>query len=729
MLRLIAALLLLPLLAAAQTYATGFGNSFVAMSGNGQFTVSTGMANWIFSGTTGAAVNSVTLESGSDASGSYQQISFRYAVNASSRTGHIRAYQSQPVYLFGVTYNNPSPNTVPFPSFSKYPANLLHMSFNGQFSLPNFPSLTNDSPWIYYDTAGNTFIVSPAANYLTAHTALGTGDAIQTGIDTRIATLPGGFTHWSTLTFGSGINKTFETWGKTLTNLTGKIRPANDADQVLKQISYWTDAGSTFYYKTASGLSYQDTFAALQDDFEAAGIELGSIQLDSWWYPKGPVGGWHSGGGIWSYTASPDLFTPDLATVQKQLGLPLIAHARWIDTLSPLRKQYAVSGNVAIDPKYWEDTAAYFQANGIRTFEQDWLGDKAHADFNLTDPYAFFDNMAASLGKRGITLQYCMATPSQFMQGTNYNNLTTVRTSQDRFSPERWTEFLYSSRFASALGEYPFTDVFLSTEIQNLVFAALSAGPVGIGDNVHQLSAKNLNYAVRADGIIVKPDVPATPLDSVFIADAASQVATRELAKTPMVASTYTDAGNGLRTFYLLAYSREPNPQSDGTPITLKPDLPTDAYLYDFFNNTAKRIPAGGSVQVQMTKGFGYWILAPVAPSGIAVFGDQGHFVTLGKKRIPQFTDTGIADLTIDFAPGEQSRTIFGYSAKSVSATATQGSATPAIFNAATEQFTVVVTRGAQSTVHLRLYPSLAPNQQGCGRPCRIRPALLQADR
>ena len=52
------------------------------------------------------------------------------------------------------------------------------------------------------------------------------------------------------------------------------------------------------------------------------------------------------------------------------------------------------------------------------------------------------------------------------------------------------------------------------------MIATLSAGIVGVGDRLGQLNAQNLLYAVRPDGIIVKPDVPAVPTDESILNDA-----------------------------------------------------------------------------------------------------------------------------------------------------------------------------------------------------------------
>ena len=122
------------------------------------------------------------------------------------------------------------------------------------------------------------------------------------------------------------------------------------------------------------------------------------MQLDSWFYPKGSGADWtNNGAGIYRYEAAAPPFMSGLSRFQQNLGVPLITHARWIDPSSPYHTLYKMSGNVVTDPAYWETVAAYLANSGVATFEQDWLDDKAHTDFNLTDGDAFLDNMAASM--------------------------------------------------------------------------------------------------------------------------------------------------------------------------------------------------------------------------------------------------------------------------------------------------------------------------------------------
>ena len=698
-------------LASAQLTVSGFNAASVSLSSDGSFNISLPVSGWQLGGNAGAAIYNARIDIGTDNLGTYQELLFDYSIAASNRSGSIRVYGGRPVILFAVTYNNDSPNSAPFPVFSSYPANLLHLTYGGEFAAPSFQGFAADSPWIYFDPAGNTFIVSPASDYMAAATTRGPNGEIQAGISSNIATLPSGMVHRTALVYGSGPGSTMAVWGQTLTGLTGKHRPANDSGILLKSLSYWTDNGATYYYN-AGGPSYTGTLEAIRSELNAKGITLGSMQLDSWWYPKGPDNSWRSGGGIWTYTGTTAIFQPSLAAFQSTLGVPLIAHARWIDVNSPLRTQYAMSGNIAIDPQYWEDTAAYLSSAGVRIYEQDWLGDKAHASQNLTDPVAFLNNMAASMAKHGITMQYCMADPAHFLQGTNYSNLTTIRSSGDRFGPTRWSDFLYSSRLASALGEWPFSDVFMSSETNNLILATLSGGPVGIGDALGTISQENLLKSIRPDGIIVKPDVAATPRDSVFIADAQG-------IDTPMVASAYSDF-RGVRANYIFAFSR-----AVSTSLTIDPSsygIAGAAYLYDYLNGNGYLIEANAPLTINLVNGQGYFVLVGFGPSGIAFLGDQGHFVTMGKKRITAFSDTGSIDVAVSFAAGEAMRTLFGFSQQPVSVSAVMGSVEQPVWDPATQLFTVNVHPSGNGAARVRIFQTgntfVNPGVGVCGGRC-----------
>ena len=131
----------------------------------------------------------------------------------------------------------------------------------------------------------------------------------------------------------------------------------------------------------------------------------------------------------------------------------------------------------------------------------------------------------------GVTLQWCMATPADFMESVHLRELASIRTSGDyRYlfdNALNWVWFLHGNALARALGLWPYKDVFLShrrrprasatvsREAESLL-AALSGGPVGIGDQLGHTRRELVLRTCRADGVLVKPDLPLAALDRCF---------------------------------------------------------------------------------------------------------------------------------------------------------------------------------------------------------------------
>ena len=631
----------------------------VSVYGNGRYELAVANPGWIFAGSVGPLDN-ITTNSGNDSLGFWQEIAFSYGFQSSA----IRLYDGRATALFSTQYGQASANAGGFPHFTTYPQNLFTFTFGGLWAY-TFNSLNARSPWLFYDSQSNAFLMSPASNFMTAVTQFASDGAMEGAIDSRIKTLPAGFTHRAILAFGQGINTTFDTWGKTLTDLSGKTLPSNDANATLNKLSYWTDAGAAYYYHP-DPTSYIPLLDQLTPEFQRLSAPIGSLELDSWHYPKGSPPSWtNSGGGLDSFQADPAIFPNGLAAFQQSLGVPLITHTRWIDPTSPLHSKYTISGFVATDPQYWKDFAAYLASNGVQVLEQDWLSGPAVTDFNLTDPDLFLDNMASAMQAAGLSIVYCMPMWTHIMQSTKYNNVIAVRSSNDNFMRARWDELLFNARIASAVGLWPFPDAFKSPNQKDVLVAALMAGPVGTGDQLGTGNEVNLRRAVRIDGVIVKPDVSLTPLDATFQAFSQSSAA-------PMVASTYTDHG-GLRTAYVLAYGRIANAFSQIAFSPASVGVTGSAYVYDYFKHTGTPIQPGAAYSTLVDYSGSYYLVAPVGPSGIAFLGDLAKFVSCGKKRIEQLSDDGTLRVSVRFAPEEKVVALLFYSTSQPKVSAQSG--------------------------------------------------------
>jgi hypothetical protein len=285
-----------------------------------------------------------------------------------------------------------------------------------------------------------------------------------------------------------------------------------------------------------------------------------------------------------------------------------------------------------------------------------------------------------------------------------------VRTSQDRFNPNRWTEFLYGSRMAQAMGIWPWTDVYMSSETRNLLVSTLSAGPVGVGDALGAVNAGNLSKSVRSDGVIVKPDVPLVPTEDTYVNDAQN-------LRQPFVATTYSDNGNS-RALYVFAYGEnQANLSASFKPADY--GIPGNAYVYDYFAASGKTVNAGEKFEFTTTMpnnttGGSYFIAVPIGPSGIALLGDTNKFVTRGKKRIADVSDNGSIRATVAFAAGETNVTLCGYAPSTPSAQAVAGAVGSVNYDATTRLFSVSASpdKSGTATVGLSLATGSSPQNR-----------------
>ncbi len=657
----------------------------VNVTPGGGYSITVNTPAWKFGGTLGSAVTNLATVSGVDPAGHYSEISFDFQPDV-ARHAAIRAYWNRPAVLFTLNWPTAAPNNYAFPNLSQYPSGLSHIGFAGVFANATFTSFPEEGPWGFFDKSANTFVISPAANFMASSASMRGDGTLSFGIDSAVINVPQGFSQRTLLVVGQGIGATFGSWGQIMTSLGGKGQVSNDADTSLRSLGYWTDNGASYYYQTDGSLSYPATLEAVKADFDRQGIGLGYIQLDSWFYPKGASYQWKDAAdGLAQYVGDPTLFPSGLASFQQDLGAPLITHARWVDPTSPYRQQYKISGNVSIDPAYWNQIAGYLKDAGVATYEQDWLSGPAATAMNLTDGAAFLDNMAAAMAQQQLTMQYCMPTARHVLQSANYSNLTTIRGSQDRFVPARWSAFLYASRLITAVGAWPFADNFKSSETFNLLLATLSAGPVGIGDAIGSMNTANLLRAVRADGVIVKPDVSAMPLDADYIANALS-------LDRPMVAAASTTFGDWTQ-HYVFAFAEGSNKLASFTAADL--GVKGESYVYDYFSGTGGIAQPTDAISKTISGDAQYWIVTPLGRSGMALIGDTGQFVTVGRKRISSVMDDGALHLSVTFAPGETARQIMGYSPAPPRVSAADGSIVESAFDPATQLFTFRVAPGA----------------------------------
>ena len=672
---------------------------------SGRYEIRTQRPDWKFAGTLGKSARNVIAESGADRLGAFQEIRFDWQAGI-PLTGSIRIYDSRPVALFAVECVQAADEMpVVFPRFTSFPAGLHHFSFKNEVFAPHsFTLETNGTPWLLFDDQARAAVISPADHFMIASMNGDGAHDIASGLNPQLRHLPAHFKAATLMAFGQGINATWDTWGGALTEWIGRHRPANDADTGLRYLGYWTDNGAGYYYNYEPALGYTGTLEALVQRYAGEQIPIRYLQLDSWWYyksltdpdgktippknPRLPFGEWNRYGGLLKYEAHPALFSNGLAAFQKRIGLPLITHNRWIDPASPYHQQYRISGFAGVDPVWWQTIMNYIADSGVVCYEQDWLNVIYNHSPELSSTVDAGDQFAGGMARaaqaRGMSLQYCMALPRLFLQGARYDNLTTIRVSEDRFQRSHWDDFLYTSRLAGALGIWPWTDVFMSSETNNLLLANLSAGMVGIGDAIGAENRENLLCVARPDGVLVKPDEPILPVDEAYLDDSRGQ-------KLPMVAWTHSDHG-AVRTAYVFAYSRN-NATNETGFIPAAMGFQGDVCVLNWRSGTAQYQSARQRFAFRLEPGAtAYYLVVPAGQSDLAFFGDAGKYVSNGRQRIAALDKTpGGLTVTVTFAAGEKSVRLFGNAPHAPTITAQCGSIGATGYHAASGRFSVEV--------------------------------------
>ena len=468
---------------------------------------------------------------------------------------------------------------------------------------------------------------------------------------------------------------------------------ANDATPYLERLGYWTDNGAAYYYQYDASQGYTGTLLGVRSYFASLGVPLAYMQLDSWWYPKGPerIVERQSRRPVHLHRR-PDRLAATARTVLQRPWASRSSRTRaGLTPRAPTAPNTRCRTTSRPTPPTGRASPSSIAASGVTVYEQDWLNQAAlPITTNLPDQDAFKDHMAAAMAAAHVDMQYCMPLPRHYLQGSKYPNLTTTRVSVDRFSSPRYVDFLFTSLLTSSLGAWPWSDTFNSPETDNLLLSTLSAGMVGVGDATGSASVTNLLQAVRPDGVIVKPDVPIVPIDQTFLDQASGDGA-------PLVAAARTDFGAGLSAAYVYAFT-----VGAGTTATFAPSalgLSGEVYVYDYFQGTGAAVDAAGPYAQALPNGSAYDVVVPIGPSGIAFLGDQGKFVSLGKKRIPSVTDNGTLAVTVAFAPGEAMVTLHGYATAAPTVSATTGAVGAVTWSAPTGLFSfpVMPASGAAS--------------------------------
>lgn len=725
----------------------------ISISGAGDFSIQSGAPAWTYSGKLPGQVTAIGgPSSGSDnnkisTNGLFDELTVTYSdARGDPWRMQLRAYRSIPSATISFSPLATVPNQGPYAVFTQFPITQHHFS-NGGWNRTFGPLswMYSDSPWLFFDDQFRASILSAASHPISQRQKWvsdgSTYGSIGLAIDSSNAVLPAGAVYTYVITFDQGIGKVFDTWGRTLTNILGKPRQGNQADLSLIMPMLSTDAGASYYYSFDPALGYEGTLEAAIASAKSVGILIGVVHFDSWWYLKGgncsapddaSFASWqNTHNGVWKYVADPALFQPidpndpEEGFVQN-LG-PGMAHGRWIDACSPYRIPILdtfrkvvvppVSGNVIIAASLWGTIARALKRSGMVIFEQDFLSTTARAA-NTFDDEKFLNALAAAMGEQDISLQYCMPIARHLLAAFQYPGVHTIRVSGDRFGWSHWDEEMYGSLILNAGSVWPTVDNFRTAETRNLLLAALSAGPLALGDQIGEFVP--IDEAIRSDGLILKPDVSMVPTDASIANEATTierfygvslngsystspaQVGMPTLP--PLVAYTYSDLGTS-RVAYVFAYSRDVNATA---PVIFSPQelgFSGEVYVYNYFSQTGQLQPAARSIESSVDSQGSYFVIAPVGQSKIAFVGDLSKFVPASKQRVMGFTDNGQITVLLQLNPGEDVPLWF-FAPSMPAVSADQASISAPTLDSVTGLYKVTVKSGAGKQATIRITPA-----------------------
>lgn len=603
---------------------------------------------------------------------------------------------------------------------------------DGFFLLPHRPA--TGWPLILGAADGSALLMAPLDNFHDQVVGLN-GGTVRCGWNGDLDSVPNGFATDLAVIAGEGPRACLEIWGSLLLSAAGTVRPGRWADALASRPSYWTDNGAAYWYRTEPGLDAAGSIVAAVDDLRSSDVPIGAVQLDSWFYPHEELRPFDTDdwivppSALTAWEERDDVLPEGIAALRARLGNPpLVAHIRHLSANAAIAGDHPVhvDGPLAapVTSVIYERWLDQCLAWGVETFEHDWLVEVFFGVRGLRErpgrARAWQEGIDRAARERGITLQWCMGTPADFAQTTTLTQVTSVRTCGDHgyiaTAGQLWAWFCTTNALARSLGLMPFKDVFRSDPdvagengAPEALLSALSTGPVGLGDRVGRTDPALALQTCRADGLLIKPDVPIAAID-------ASMLGAPAFSSELLVAECHSDHPAG-RWSYVVGMHANPGEVDVSGEIVLA-DLgvsaPTEeVVVWDWRSGTATIGAPDTRLSVTLPKeGWTYLVLAPKLASGrLAVFGDVSKFVPMGDARIEVETDFGTGDgdtVRVTVKGAGETVTVTGWSTEPITATFGHGDAGSAdiatVWDPATGIWTLPVPVGSRgwATVELR---------------------------
>ena len=527
-------------------------------------------------------------------------------------------------------------------------------------------------PIVIYN-ASRAVAVSPASGFMTANLNFVqlTDMALGSGLGGMVDEVPVGWTYETIVVSGAGVTATMLSLGDALLLRGGKTRTAANADVAVSTLGYWTDNGAYYYYNSENNSesgNMQKTIVDVLAYGESIGLPYRHVMYDSWWYKKECPGSTDSWlvckGGLILWEPREDVF-PDGFNFEVPGNLPLVLHNRWFSAnnntyitdlgfADSFIVESAHDFALPIKADVFEYLMGRAQKWGMTVYEQDWLitvwETMDVTKSNVTAGETWLAAMAQAASSLGITIQYCMPLPRHMLESTKHQAVTNARASGDYHPGASNWDIGISSLFYWAIGVAPSKDDYWTTEVQpgnpygdkptepnwmlEAITVALSTGPNGPSDGIGFTNASVVLATVRADGLTLQPDRPATIADAAFV-QAIADGALPNVRTTSTTYSNYT-------WYYALSVGLEkdftmpvPGPVGDATQYA----------VFTWFDYVPRAVIAsqdtvtiphgqGNPWAPATAKNIDFTLLVPELPGGWWLVGEKNKYVGMSKQRV-----------------------------------------------------------------------------------------------
>lgn len=481
------------------------------------------------------------------------------------------------------------------------------------------------------------------------------GSTVRWGWHGDLDDVPAGFSTTVGTYEGTSIADLLDEWAAELRTASGVERRDRDTNALTSHLSYWTDNGAAYWYRTEPGRTIAESVVGAVERLDAHSVPVRSVELDSWFYRHATPRAIAEFGypdevpptGALEWSPRPDAFPTDWvddgpAALQQRIDRPLVLHARHISPESPHVDDTWWVDDLAASPSdpaffrsWFEDARRW----GATCIEQDWMllywfgvREMRRVPGRAVEWQRALNEHA---GATDIDLLWCMATPADLIAAARFDRVIAVRTSDDyRFTEDPallWTWFLTVNRLVAPLGLWPFKDCFFShpdpdpddpisgdvhAEIEALL-SAMSGGPVGIGDRIGRTDRDIVMRTCDDDGRLRQPTVPIGLIDDcLFGSPARGDRLAWATASTTVGGATWT---------YVIALN------TAGARVTLSDSLDLAEIGIDGARHVHDWRGGHGTASTSMTCELAPrdWALWIVCPSGSTDVGDTSKYVTV----------------------------------------------------------------------------------------------------